>query len=279
MHLTFIMDMEPLFFEGWDDGLHAALQYLVSTYNWKIDIYNVQMMKNPSIPSNSDFVLFWGAFDKKQHYHKIFKKQGLCFGGGPTRHPLIKNFDIVFAENSFDIPIFESQGTKSIRAFGTNTQLFRPLNNFPKIFDLIYPAAFAKWKHHEKFSSYFKEQKEKGFVETALAVGQKQANGWEKECYEVCEENGVMTMDWVPSNALVSLYNASKTVYLSPDDMGGCQRAVLETIACGVPLIVDSSSPRLAEFKDYTRDRVLNDFSEKSYGESLKRGIEMVLGG
>lgn len=272
MKLAFIMDMEPLYFQGWNDGLKAALDYLSQEHNWEINIYNVQTMKSPSVPDDVDFALFWGAFDKKAHQHKVFKKQGLCFGGGPTVHPLISNFDIVFAENSFDVPVFKKQGVESIQAFGTNTQLFRHLKNSPKVFEAIYPAAFAAWKHHEKFAGYMRLHGGLG-----LAIGQKQADGWEKECYEVCEANGILTLDWVPGNTLVSLYNASKTVYLSPDAMGGCQRAVLEAKACDIPLVIESDSPRLKEFSEMSRIQILKEFSEKAYGENLKKGIEMIL--
>lgn len=73
------------------------------------------------------------------------------------------------------------------------------------------------------------------------------------------------------------LINASETVYVAADVNGGCQRTVLEAKACGIPVEVDSDSPKLLELKDLTREEVLEKWSEEAYAERLKIGIEEIL--
>lgn len=270
--IAFICELPREHFPFWDDGLAAALRYLVAKYNWQIDIYNLPSMSSTKIPADYDFALFWGALNRRQHDKKFFKKQGLCFSGGPTYHPNINNFDIVFAESKVDLEEFQEAGVKSKQAFGTNIQLFRPIPEQVKIWDFIYPAAFAKWKHFEVFVEQVKKERKK-----ALAVGYMQPGGWEKECYEVCLKNGITVLPWVPHEVMPWLYNASKACLITADRQGGCQRTVLEAIACGIPVSIVSDSLKLLELADLTREEVLRDWSEKAYGEELRQGIEEVL--
>lgn len=269
--IAFICELPKEHFPFWNDGLAAALQYLVDTYNWQIDIYNLPSMTNPTIPADYEFALFWGALAKKQHEQRFFKKQGLCFGGGPTYHPNINNFDIIFAESRTDLEEFQRMGIKTLQAFGTNTKLFRPIPTQEKVWDFIYPAAFAKWKHHEVFVEQTKGKK-------ALAVGYIQPGGWEKECYEICLKHGVTVIPWVPYEAMPWLYNASKMCLITADEMGGCQRTILEAKACGIPVSVVSDSPKLSELIDLTRKEILTDWNEETYAEQLRKGIEEVTG-
>jgi len=266
--LAFICELPKEHFPFWDDGLAAALRYLNQKYNWQIDIYNLPSIDNPILSPNYDFVLFWGALNRLQHEQKLFKKQGLCFAGGPTFHPNIKNFDIIFAESRVDFKELKKWGVSTIQAFGTNTQLFRPIPGQQKVWDYIYPAAFAKWKRFDKFVEKVKKEKASG-----LTVGYMQPGGWEKECYEVCLKNGVVVLPWVPHNVMPWLYNASRVCLITADEHGGCQRTVLEAKACGIDVVIISDSPKLLELNDLEREDVLKNWDEKSYGEKLRKGI------
>jgi hypothetical protein len=222
--------------------------------------------------------------------YKIFDKQVLCFGGGPTYTPNIHNFDLIFGESAIDIKDFKRFGKKTLQAFGTNTKLFRPMPEQPKVFAYIYPAAFAKWKHHEKFAGFIKNREEK-IKETmiigededlklpCLAVGYMQPDGWEKECYEICQKYGISVIPQVTYDVMPYLINAAETVYVGADINGGCQRTILEAKACGIPVEIDSDSPKLLELKSLTREDILRNWSEESYAERLKIGIEGILDG
>ncbi len=268
MKIAFICDLPQEHFLHWNDGLKAAIDIL--SKNYKVEIFNQPTIEELK-KSKCTIGLFWGAINKPLHKFKIFKKQALLFGGGPTYHSYLHNFDIIFAESKIDFLEFKRFGKKVIQAFGTNTKLFRPIPNQPKIFDYVYPSAFAKWKHHEKFCKYVFNNEPDG---TSLAFGYMQPNGWEKECYEICQDYSIAVMPQVPYEVVPWIMNASQNVYVGADTMGGCQRTVLEAISCDVTVIVDSDSPKLKEFAKLTRLGVKRNWSEKSYAKKLKEGIE-----
>lgn len=275
--LAFISELPKEHFPFWQDGLWAALNYLVNGHGWGVDVFNIPSMKRANVPEGYDFYLFWGALDRPQHTRRLFARQGLCFGGGSTYHPNMKNFDVIFVENKIDIAPFEGYGIKTFQAFGTNTQLFKPMKLL-KPFEYIYPAAFAKWKRHDRFVEYVKKHHSSPQA-GSLAVGYMQPGGWEKECYEICEQNGIAVLPWVPSDVLARLYNMSHNTIVTADPMGGCQRTVLEAKACNIPIIIDSESEKLKEFEKFTHEDVVEKWNEKMYGEKLKQGIEEVLNG
>lgn len=274
MKLAFVCDLPKEHFSYWNDGLRAALDYLVKKYNWQVSIFNLSSGQKTLDPDEYDFGLFWGAFGNKQHNRKYFKKQGLCFAGGPVSHPNLRNFDVVFTESSVDNEAIKQQGVLTVKAFGTNIKLFRPLPDQKKVWDYIFPAAFALWKRHYVFAQTVEERKALG-----LAVGYMQPNGWEKETYEYCLSHGITVLPWVPVDALVWLYNASKICLVTADANGGSQRVILEAKACGLDVEVISESPKLLELKDLTPEQVRNDWSEVSYGESLYNAISAVVEG
>src|SRR5258708_6170502 len=204
MKIAFICDLPEQHFPFWNDGLKAALDYLKDKYGWEIDITNVKPGERFFLPKydfeHYDLGLFWGALASPLMDFKRFKKQGLCFGGGPTYHPNIHNFNVIFTESQIDLKDLKRYGANVVHAFGTNTKLFRPMPEQPKIYDYVYPAAFAKWKHHEKFMTYVASHYGVGHEGEmrALAFGYMQSDGWEKECYEVCQNNGIAVMPQVP---------------------------------------------------------------------------------
>jgi hypothetical protein len=268
--LGVVVDLPKEHFPFWKDGLRAALDVLAFNYHWNIYIYNIQ--DSPKVPVNHDFYLFWGALNAKQHQIRNFAHQGLIFGGGTTYSSNLHNFDVIFAESRVDYLDFKRYGIKTIQAFGTNTNIFKPNEKQVKMFDYIFPAAFAKWKHHEIFSSEVKKRKA-----TGLAVGYVQPGGWEKECYEICLENGVMVMPWVPAETLAWLYNASGTCLITADEVGGCQRTILEAKACGIKVEIMSDSKKLKELEKLTRDDVVTKWSHINYAKKLADGIQSVL--
>jgi hypothetical protein len=104
-----------------------------------------------------------------------------------------------------------------------------------------------------------------------------QPNGVERYIYENLLINGVAIMPWVPYNVMPFLINMSKKVLITANEVGGCQRLVLEAKACDVPVEVDSDSPKLTELKDLTREEVLKDWNEEVYADKLYEGITKCL--
>jgi len=249
----------------WRDGLWAALNIIQTTPGW--ELYRFNLKETFFSDDNYDFVLVWGAFGSSQvdFVKNLPYKKGVCVAGGPIEAITAKDFDVVFVETPWHVREYQKLGIKTRLAFGTNTALFKPIPSQVKVWDAIYPAAFALWKHHYIFCQ--KPGKK-------LAVGYMQPDGWEKECYEVCLNNGVTVLPQVAPTVLVWLYNASKKVVITSDLWGGGERAVLEGLACGLPVEVEPDNEKLVELLEINRKNLA---TEEDYANALRAGIGGVI--
>ncbi len=80
-----------------------------------------------------------------------------CYTGGRfDQHAKVP--DIVFVESKSYIHWMHEKGVKKVvQAFGTNTELFRPMP-MPKYWDAIFPATGAEWKRHHLFAEAMRER-------------------------------------------------------------------------------------------------------------------------
>lgn len=261
MKLAFVYSMDDDSY--WQDGLRRALQLLEK--DWRIDYFNSHGIDKMETNKEYDFVLVWGGVISRQVLSvvRIPGKKGICFAGGFVHPTLLSRFDVVFMETNWHMEECRKKNIKANLAFGVNTDLFYPMPEQPKLFDYIYPAAFAKWKNHESFST-------KPGIK--LAVGYIQPDGVEKECLDVCQKNGVIVLPRVKYEVMPYLYNASKTLYIPSTLDGGGERAVLEGLACGINVEVDN--PKLLELLRNQKKRLS---TAEDYALALKRGIENAL--
>lgn len=243
--ISFVWDftVHPLDLYGWGDGLYAALRKLADIHGYHIDV--IASDKTEEIYErieqiSPDFILCWGSLDRPSFagIKNFGVPTGLCFAGGPTSHPQLDNFDVVFVENQVYKEAFEKQGVNVHIAFGTNEDLFMPMPGLKKKWAGIYPAAFARWKRHDLFAQ--------ALGKDGLALGK--VNPEEIECLQVCYQNGVTVMPQVPYEILPYLYNQSTFAVITASTHGGSQRAVLEAMACNVWPIVMKDSEKCAEY-------------------------------
>ena len=257
MRLTFVYNMED---EYWDDGLKKALDLL--PHNWQIRRQNGRY-----VPVMTDFVLVWGSLNSEQAdvVAKWPFRKGICIAGGPISHPNVHEFDVVFVETRWHQREFKKIGIDAKIAFGTNTELFRPIKQ-SKSWSAIYPAAFARWKRHEIFADKYGDK--------GLAVGYMQPNDHEKECIDVCVNNDVMVMPRVKPEVMPYLYNASEKVHVTSDVWGGGERTVLEGLACGLEVEVEPDNEKLVMLLEDSKRKLL---THSDYAKSLREGIEECL--
>lgn len=212
----------------------------------------------------------------------------LAFTGGPY-DDYEDAPDIIFVESQVYYDRFKARGRNVMRAFGTNTEIFKPMPQ-PKIFDACYPATMASWKRHHLF---------------AEAMGSKGlVCGWwqphEPHCWQVCQQYGTALLHHQNAESVNLIYNMSKTCVITADSTGGCQRTVLEAMSCNVPVIVTADSDKTTEYvrdcgvgeivypdsksirdavekwkdqKVNTREWILNNYSEHHYASKMKEGI------
>lgn len=240
---------------GWCDGLFGALTELAKDITVTVFGYSDQDttllregieiklftsengMRRWLDSYQPHIILGWGtSFHNWQEldYNGVPGKKILLYAGGtPDDTNASKLFDLVVVENESDKKFFK----RSEVAFGTNTKVFRPLD-LNKVYPAFYPAAFALYKRHNLWA--------KSVPDGSLAVGQMQDH--ETECFEVVTENGHIISPPLSMNSMPFFYNQSFATVLTPEHLGGCQRAALESMACNIPVLATNDS-KASEFE------------------------------
>jgi len=307
MRIAFVHDW-PVEWEqeySWRDGLAAALRELGKRHELKVLVCAEEdiVIPHPYFPITAtvdilgkvlqftpDVILMWGDCTRPnaEPLSQLKKPMALCFAGGNPFGKTNKYFQHFFVESSVYLNRFHASGNSASLAFGTNTELFQPVEA-TKYFDAIFPATFADWKRHKIFA-----EATKGL--NALAVGYMYMNH-EQHCWQECQRAGNLVLPHVSHETLKRLYAASKTCVITSNSQGGSQRTVLEAMAMNIPVIVMEDSDKTTEYvregggvvvkpnplaikqaihrdmgKDWnTRDYILNKWSEFNYADNLEK--------
>jgi len=314
LKLAFVWDWENPWSQmiSWKDGLSKAIHLL--TKEWNVNCYSIgkdtifyhdyfpiilkptpELLAQKILEGKPDVILVFGDFTRPTIPYLTHRgiPMACCLAGGTFRD-YVDVFDLIFVENEVYKEQLEAEGKNVVKAFGTNTEIFKPLKQ-PKIWDAIFPATFARWKRHEIFAEALKEK--------GLACGWMYQDH-EMDCWQICQEKGVMILPHIPAEILNYLYNASRTCVITSDSTGGSQRTVLEAMACNVPVIVMADSDKTTEYvkecgigeivnpdpesikkavekwkqrQVNTRQWILENYSEQIYAQKLKKGIESIL--
>lgn len=253
MKIAFVHDWNVNYQQelDWQDGLSAALNilgargHIIDRFVLSDDI--IETIPNPlgDITASAhvvdlvkhaepDVILHWADFTRPnaQPLKELGIPMALCFAGGEVDTYNTYLFDHVFVESQVYANKLEELGVPHSIAFGTNTDLFKPIEQ-NQVFDAIFPATFAAWKRHSLYA-----QAMQGFK--ALAVGYMYDNH-EQECWQECLRMGITVLPHASAQVLHRLYAASKVCVITSMSSGGSQRTVLEAMAMNLPLVVTDS--------------------------------------
>lgn len=286
MKICFLVELHSMW--QWDDGLRGAMKILEKKYEV---VYHLDGKCNCE---KTDIVFAWGGTLSNTYKNALTMvcKRVLLFAGGPRESELFKDYDMVCFENEIHTNEAKIRGIKCITAFGTDTNIFKPMEQ-PKIFDVIYPAAFGLWKRNDLFAKAAKGLK-------ALALGNIQHH--ELECWNVCVENNIAVSADIPQSRLPYFYAMSHTVCVLPVSFIGGQRTVLEAMAMKLPVIVPSDAPLVCEFVQHGgtivssdpetirtaivsnigrvneegHQYVMKNLTEKHYARSLEKALSII---
>jgi glycosyltransferase involved in cell wall biosynthesis len=261
MKVTFIKDWHHSVQETQDnqDGIIATLQLLndhhdltiltrtTSPNTFELNIHGMRWIflsdkecpKEKGYLSGDDAYICWGSLDRP--WHNLMKDVDgvkiLQFAGGPTKHENEKYFDAIGCQSQVYIDAFKAQGHKNVfRSFGTNTDVFKPIPKMRKVFDAIYPASFCLHKNIEVFAKTFRSR--------GLVCG----NWNDERIVSKAMDYETPCVRRVNSMVLNCFYNLSKVTVITCGPQGGAQRCVLESMACGTPVIVMSDHDKCVEF-------------------------------
>ena len=272
MKILFVYDHQ--YPEIWRDGLWAALN-LLEKQGFEISRMNLQSNSAEELTRHyekkHDFVLGWGAFhspvdDFLMTLPNFLKdsKIGLCIGGTPPPASDVDKYDVLFYETEWYLPQIQHH-KNVVRAFGINSDIYKPIPDAIKIWDWVSVGAFALWKRQHLL-------KNKGGYKLAIGEIQK---GNLSESIDIVGDlllDGIAISDMVKPEKLVFIYNSACNVGIFSDIIGGGERAVLEARACGIPVFVENDNPKLQELLTWKeRGRVPDHFW---YADQIKRGIE-----
>lgn len=304
MKINFVWDWKPNYWQSytWGDGLAAALVELRNRgHEVKVYADTDQVIPNPMNtieplgsldPNWCDVFLHWADMTRPNAItnFQYGKPMAICFAGGEIITEQTELFDHIFVESQVYLDKLKEHEYSSSIAFGTNTDLFKPVKQ-AKTFDAIFPATFAAWKRHDLFA-----QATEGL--RACAVGF-MYDKHEQECWQVCVDKGCLVLPHVSAEVLHRLYAASRSVLITSKSEGGSQRTVLEALAMNIPCIVTDSNkfdyegtirvkPNVQEIRGVldnlemyeginTRDYILDTWSHIQYADSLEKGLKGIL--
>ncbi len=224
----------------WRDGLWKAMQIIGKKHEVRMfePTGNIKEF-------NPDWVLFWEApicaqgKDKDMYWSvaNLPFKKALLFAGGEINAMWVKDFDHIFVESQIDSDTCDRLGLPHSTAFGINDDIFKPEQQ-PKIWHAMHQATCASWKRQPLMAQAFRDK--------AIVCGRDQPTDFFP--FAECRRLGTLVLPEQSAESVNSLLNASDCLCQTSEFWGGGQRATLEAIAAGVPVICMSDSPKNREY-------------------------------
>ena len=226
-------------FDHWRDGLWAAMKLIEKEHD-------VQYFEPDDDLPDADWSLLWEApvtHDSQEDGHKYRKfvsgkgKKALLFAGGPIKEQWVRGFDHVFVESQINEDEFNAIGVKNSRAFGVNTDIFKPMV-VPKTHTTVTHGACAGWKRQYLVCEAMGDK--------ALVFGRFQEH--DPYNFNRCRECQATVLDQQPYEEAAKLINSAHVSVNCAEYWGGGQRATLEAMACDIPVVFMDDSPKNREY-------------------------------
>jgi hypothetical protein len=255
-------------YDKWHDGLRAAIDLIGKkhTVDWYLD-------KDRPRDDTYDVILFWDDSNSEFFQHLPFytkAKKGICLTTDPYNMNNLRNLDVVFVESDPIYKMVRSEGIRTIKAFGTDTDFFKP-SKVKKDIEYLYPATFSPWKRQRDISH---------LGDKLTCIGTMQPDGLED--YDRCVETGVnIKLGYFPAEEIRDYYNRASKVIIPA--VHGSERTVLESMSMNIlPMVTNPANKRAMSYlKEYEnsncatpREFVIKNYSAFGYAADLLRGIE-----
>lgn len=246
----------------WKDGLYRAMKRIEEKHD-------VRYIEPWGEVKPDEIVLYWEApctYSGKdaENYKRIQRlpnRKALLFAGGPIQEEWLFNFDHVFVEGEFNKNEMDALGIPCSIAFGVNEDIFKPEKQ-QKTIDGFMQATFAGWKRQGLFAD--------ALGKNGVLCGRYQ----EEDQSPWIDSERSIRLPELPAEAVAKLINASHAIVNTSSYWGGGQRCTLEAMACGIPAIVMSDSPKNMEFVAESGAGIICDPN----ADSIRNTVEAVKG-
>lgn len=249
----------------WNDGLRQAMRLISETH--EVRYYDTKEIDELML-FNPDVVLYWEApctyagKDRMNYWavQELPYKKALLFAGGPIQKEWCDGFDLFFVESRINEEEFEALGLPWKRAFGVNTDIFKP-DPQQKVFGGMFQATCASWKRHWLLADALGGQ--------AVICGRNQDS--DTQGFVRARAAGALVLPELSYEAVAALINASHAVVNCSAFWGGGQRATLEAMACNVPVIAMSDSPKNREYVEESGAGLVVEPTPEAIREAVER--------
>ena len=253
-------------YPNWRDGLRAVLEVISNKF--PVDMFLGEMRPRDEYK----FILFWGDsncpfFDGIEKYKA---KKGIILTTDPVNFDNLRKLDVVFCESS---PVYEAcraQGLCAVKAFGTDTNFYKPTEEADKDIEYFYPATFSPWKLQRNIAYLGKD---------LVCIGTVQPDG--KEELKICEDNGVQTWTgYFKPEVIREFYD--RTLHVPIPAIHGSERTCLEAMSMNIIPTVNPQNKRTLSYVEEfihsgyhtPRDFVVANYSPEIYAQKLLEGMK-----
>jgi hypothetical protein len=227
-------------FNHWNDGLRQAMRLIedagheVTYHEPDEDLPTVDWILFWESPITIDSPVYGNAYKKVMHSPQ---KKALLFSGGPIKSEWVEGFDHIFVESKVNKDEFDTLGIRNSTAFGVNTDVFKPIET-SKDFKTVTQGTCASWKRQWLVAE--------AMGDNALVFGQ--AQDADPYAFVRCRELGAHVLLEQTYEDTNRLLNSAEVGVNCADKWGGGQRATLECMAVGLPIVVMNDSPKNIEY-------------------------------
>lgn len=233
-------------YDSWQDGLRYAIDKLSKKHT-------VHLFEPWQDIEGYDVILYWEAPVTAQgqnapHYNKVRSnptKKILLFAGGQIKNEWVNGFDMLFLESKINEKECDDLGIRWHHAFGINNKKFKVqhVSNFgdrskKKKYDGMLHGTCASWKRQWLIGEAFGER--------GCLIGKTQDS--DPYPFNRCRELGCDIFPASGPGVIKQLMNNSYALVNCCDYWGGGQRATLEAMAAGLPVVCCSDSPKNREY-------------------------------
>lgn len=225
----------------WKDGLRYAIDKIAKTHT-------VDFFEPWQDIIGYDVILYWEAPITAQgqnapHYNKVRQnptQKALLFAGGPIRKEWVTGFDLLFLESKINEKECDDLGIPWYHAFGVNTEEFSVTqrNTKEKKYDGMLHGTCASWKRQWLIGEAFGNR--------GCVIGKGQDS--DPYPFNRCRELGAGVFPESSPSVIKDLMQDSVALVNCCDYWGGGQRATLEAMAVGLPVVCCNDSPKNIEF-------------------------------